>query len=136
MRSPSCGLAPDTPTRWCQRVNTLLEGDEAFGLSGIVLSGFVRVVTHPRIFATPDPIEDALAFTETLGASERAVWIKPGPRHWETFARLCRDANARGNLVPDACLAALAIESGCGWVTTDRDDARFPGLRWRRAEVG
>lgn len=86
------------------------------------------MVTHPRIFATPDPIEDALAFTETLRSSDRAVWIEPGPRHWEIFQRLCRDANGRGNLVPDAYLAALAIESGCEWVTTDRDYARFAGL--------
>jgi hypothetical protein len=113
----------------------LLGGDESFGLSGLVLSGFVRVVTHPGVFATPDPIEDALAFTETLRSSERAVWIEPGPRHWEIFERLCRGANARGNLVPDAYLAALAIESGCEWITTDRDYARFPGLRWRSPEA-
>lgn len=114
----------------------LLEGDEAFGLAGMVLSGFVRVVTHPRIFATPDRIEDALGFVGSLRSTERAVWVEPGPRHWEIFERLCRDANARGNLVPDAWLAALAIESGCEWVTTDRDYARFPGLRWRSPEVG
>lgn len=112
-------------------VQALVEGDEAFGLSSLVLSGFVRVVTHPRIFATPDPIEDALAFTQTLRASDGAVSVEPGPRHWEIFVRLCRDANARGNLVPDAYLAALAIESGCEWITTDRDYARFPGLRCR-----
>ena len=112
-------------------VRGLVEGDEAFGLSSQVLSGFVRVVTHPRIFATPDPVEDALSFTRTLRASERSVAIEPGPRHWEIFERLCRDGNARGNLVADAYLAALAIESGCEWITTDRDYARFPGLRWR-----
>ena len=112
-------------------VRGLVEGDEAFGLSSQVLSGFVRVVTHPRIFATPDPVEDALSFTRTLRASERSVAIEPGPRHWEIFERLCREGNARGNLVADAYLAALAIESGCEWITTDRDYARFPGLRWR-----
>lgn len=112
-------------------VSELVEGDEAFGHSGLVLSGFLRVVTHPRIFAVPDAIEDALAFTETLRGSERAVWIEPGPRHSEIFERLCREGGARGNLVPDAYLAALAIESGCEWITTDRDYARFPGLRWR-----
>lgn len=117
-------------------VQGLLEGDEAFGLSSIVLSGFLRVVTHPRIFAMPDSIEDALAFTHTLRGSELAVSVEPGPRHWEIFERLCRDANARGNLVPDAYLAALAIESGCEWITTDRDYARFPGLRWRSADAG
>ena len=109
----------------------LLDGDEAFGLSAQVLSGFLRVVTHPRIFATPDPIDEAMAFTTILRESDRAVAVEPGPRHWEIFERLCRTANARGNLVPDAYHAALAIESGCEWVTTDRDYARFPGLRWR-----
>lgn len=112
-------------------VHGLVDGDEAFGLSSQVLSGFVRVVTHPRIFATPDPVEDALSFTRTLRESERSVSIEPGPRHWAIFERLCRQGNARGNLVADAYLAALAIESGCEWITTDRDYARFPGLRWR-----
>lgn len=112
-------------------VRGLVEGDEAFGVSNIVLSGFLRIVTHPRIFATPDPIEEALAFADALRASERSVAIDPGPRHWEIFERLCREGGARGNLVPDAFLAALAIESGCEWITTDRDYARFPGLRWR-----
>jgi len=114
-------------------VQRLVEGDEAFGLASPVLSGFVRVVTHPRIFATPDPVDDALSFTRTLRESERSVSIEPGPRHWEIFERLCRDGNARGNLVADAYLAALAIESGCEWITADRDYARFPGLRWRHA---
>lgn len=117
--------------RYRSFVQDLLAGDEAFGLASLVLSGFVRIVTHPRIFTQPDPIEDALAFTETLRASEQSVSIEPGVRHWEIFERLCREANARGNRVPDAYLAALAIESGCEWITTDRDYARFPGLRWR-----
>lgn len=45
--------------------------------------------------------------------------------------RLCREAGARGNLVPDAYLAALAIESGSEWITMDRNFSRFKGLRWR-----
>lgn len=57
--------------------------------------------------------------------------VAPGPRHWEIFDRLCRAAEAKGSLVPDAYLAALAIESGSEWITTDRDFSRFPGLRWR-----
>jgi len=52
-------------------------------------------------------------------------------RHWEIFARLCAEGGVKGNLVPDAYLAALAIESGCEWITTDRDFSRFKGLRWR-----
>lgn len=54
----------------------------------------------------------------------------PGPRHWKLFTDLCRRAGAKGNLVPDAYLAALAIESGSEWITTDPDYARFPDLRW------
>jgi uncharacterized protein len=106
-------------------------GDEAFGLIELVLSGFVRVVTHPRVFKTPTPLGDALAFVEALRARPSAVLVRPGDRHWGIFERLCRVTGAKGNLVADAYLAALAIESGCEWVTTDGDYARFPGLRRR-----
>jgi predicted nucleic acid-binding protein len=51
--------------------------------------------------------------------------------HWDIFKRLCPEAEARGTVVPDAWFAALAIESGCEWVTLDRDYARFAGLQWR-----
>ena len=61
--------------------------------------------------------------------------VAPGPRHWPTFERLCLAAGAKGNLVSDAYLAALAIESGNEWITTDRDFSRFPGLRWRHPFV-
>ena len=109
----------------------LTNGNEAFGLSDQVLSGFLRVVTHPRVFADPSPLEQAVRFAEQLRGAANRVEIAPGARHWEIFLRLCRDAGARGNLVPDAWLAALAIESGSEWITTDRDYARFPGLHWR-----
>lgn len=56
--------------------------------------------------------------------------VAPGRRHWEIFARLCAEAGVKGNLVPDAFLAALAIETGSDWISTDRDYARFRGLRW------
>jgi toxin-antitoxin system PIN domain toxin len=97
----------------------------------VVLSGFIRVATHPRVFDPPAPIGRALAYTDALRSQPNAVIVAPGPRHWEIFDRLCRAVDAKGNLVPDACLAALAIESGCEWITTDRDFSRFPGLRWR-----
>jgi hypothetical protein len=105
--------------------------DEPFGLSELVLSGFLRVTTHPRIFSPPAPIERALEFVQALKAQPNAVIVSPGLRHWEIFERLCLAAGARGNLVADAYLAALAIESGSEWITTDRDFSRFAGLRWR-----
>lgn len=117
--------------RYLAWLRGLVESDEGFGLCDIVLSGFVRIVTHPRIFKAPTPIEQALAFTDFLRQQPNCVMIAPGPRHWEIFTGLCRRAGARGNLVPDAYLAALAIESGSEWITCDRGFARFPGLRWR-----
>jgi hypothetical protein len=113
---------------WLQGV---MNGDEVYGVSDIILSGLVRVATHPRIFHPPSSIEGALAFAGELRSQPNCVQIEPGPRHWEIFTRLCQTARARGNLVPDAYLAALAIESGSEWLTTDRDYTRFPGLRWR-----
>jgi toxin-antitoxin system PIN domain toxin len=95
------------------------------------LSGFVRVVMHPRIFIPPSSLEEALAFVGELRDRPNCVILAPGPRHWDLFVRLCRTAGAKGNLVPDAYHAALAIESGSEWITTDRGFGRFPGLRWR-----
>ncbi|MGE5170594.1 MAG: type II toxin-antitoxin system VapC family toxin [Rudaea sp.] len=112
-------------------VEEVVNGDEAYGISELVLSGFMRVVTHPKVFTRPSPLADALAFAEQLRAQPNCVRVEPGARHWDVFQRLCRESDARGNLVPDAYLAALAIESGCEWITTDRDFARFKGLRWR-----
>jgi uncharacterized protein len=84
----------------------VVNGDESFGLSELVLSGFMRVVTHPKVFTRPSSLAEALEFTEQLRG-------RPN------------------NLVPDAYLAAMAIEAGCEWITTDRDFSRFKGLRWR-----
>jgi uncharacterized protein len=112
-------------------VASLVASDEAYAVSDHVLAGFLRVVTHPRVFHPPAPIAAALAFAHAFRDRANAVPVAPGARHWSIFTRLCRDAAARGTLVPDAWLAALAIESGCEFVTTDRDYARFPGLRWR-----
>jgi toxin-antitoxin system PIN domain toxin len=88
-------------------------------------------VTHPRVFDPPDSIEAALAFADAVRAQPAAIPVAPGDRHWGIFESLCRSAGVRGNLVPDAYLAALAIESGAEFVTADRDFSRFPGLRWR-----
>ncbi len=122
--------APDH-TAYAAWLEELVNSDEAYAASDIVLSGFLRVVTHARVFTPPTPVPAALAFVDTFRSQPAAVPLQPGPRHWEIFTRLCRDVSARGNLVPDAFLAAIAIESGSEFITTDRDYARFPGLRWR-----
>jgi toxin-antitoxin system PIN domain toxin len=112
-------------------LEALINGDAAYGFSELVLSGFLRVVTHPRVFNPPSDLDSAFAFAQAIRGQPNGVHISPGSRHWEIFQRLCEVADVKGNLVPDAYLAALAIESGCEWVTTDRDYSRFPGLKWR-----
>ncbi len=109
----------------------LVYSDRAFAVSDLVLSGFLRVVTHPRVFTPPTPLERALEFAEALRSQPNCIVLSPGDRHWSIFTRLCRDGDARGNLIPDAYLAALAIESGSQLVSTDRDFARFADLDWR-----
>ncbi len=109
-----------------------MKGDAPFGLSEIVLSSVVRIATHPKIFKQPSRLDVVLAFVAGLLVQPNAIVVRPGVRHWEIFTRLCLEANARGNLITDAYLAALAIESGSEWITTDGDFARFPGLAWRR----
>jgi toxin-antitoxin system PIN domain toxin len=108
-----------------------LRADEAFGVSDLILRGFRRVVTHPRIFDPPSEGGEARDFAAALRAADNAVRVEPGHRHWRIFQQLAEQSQARGNLIPDAYLAALAIESGAEWITTDRGFHRFPGLRWR-----
>jgi uncharacterized protein len=118
----------DDYASWLQE---LVGGDRPFGIPNLVLNGFLRIVTHPRVFTVPTPIDEALVFVEKLRESPMYVSAAPGPRHWSIFADLCRTAGVRGNLVPDAYLAAIAIESGSEWITTDHDYSRFSGLKWR-----
>jgi toxin-antitoxin system PIN domain toxin len=105
-------------------------GVEPLGIPEMVQSGFVRVVTHPRVFKEPTPLDTALEFVEAVRGSPATVPIAPGERHWGIFTDLCRQLDARGNRVPDAFLAAMAIEQGATFVSADRGFAGFPGLRW------
>ena len=113
---------------WLEEV---VNADSAFGLSDLVVSGFLRVVTHPRVFRNPTPVAEAMQFAEQLRRQPHRVAIMPGRDHWRIFRDLCEETGVKGNLIPDAFLAAMAIEHGCEWITTDGDFARFPGLKWR-----
>jgi toxin-antitoxin system PIN domain toxin len=116
--------------RWLEGV---VNGDAAYGMSPQVLASVIRVATHPRIYAHPSRFTDAYAFASTLLEQPHCQIVKPGARHWQIFGDLCRGARASGNLIQDAWFAALAIESGCEWITLDGDFARFQGLQWRAA---
>ena len=112
---------------WLERS---LQGTEPVGICEQVLASFVRIVTHRRIFDEPTHPREALEFCEVVRSAPSALRLSPGERHWGIFAALCRDVGARGVVVPDAYLAALALEKSATWVTHDRGFARFPGLRW------
>lgn len=111
-------------------VDDLVNGDEAYAVADFVINGFMRIVTNPRIPGATT-LEVAQSFADKVRNQAHAIVVQSGPRHWEIFTRLCRETNARANLIPDAYLAALAIEHGCEFVTCDQDFAKFQGLRWR-----
>lgn len=115
--------------RYAKWLRALTSADEPFALSEFVLAAFLRIVTNPKIFDPPTPMQTAIAFCQRLVEWPRAVMVSPSRRHWDVFIDLC--ASIQGPLVTDAYLAALAIEHGCELITTDSDFARFQGLRWR-----
>ena len=108
-----------------------LQEPAGVAVSDLALSGCLRVITHPKVFRKPTPLSTALEFVEDLRSRDEVHLLAPGPGHWRIFTDLCRKVEARGNLIPDAYHAALAIEYGCEWITLDRSFARFPGLRWK-----
>lgn len=106
------------------------ESAQPLGIPDVVLSGFIRIVTHPAVFSQPSSVGVALEAVRELRALPNFVSANPGPRHWPVFVQLCESTHARGNLVPDAFIAAIALENGAELITADGDFARFPGLRW------
>ena len=106
-----------------------LASDEQFGVPVLVWASFLRLATNRRIFEVPTPRPDAFAFVEATRAQPLHVPVAPGPRHLALLRRLCDEADAVGDLVPDAVIAAIALEYGCELVTLDRDFARFHSVR-------
>ena len=99
------------------------------GFSPLALAGFIRVVTHPKVFLEPTSLDTAVAFCEAIIENSSSGPILHGRSSWAIFSHLIQTAGGKGNVIPDAWFAALAIEHDCTWVTTDRDYSRFPGLK-------
>jgi uncharacterized protein len=108
-----------------------LNGPRRVGLPWQSLSAFLRISTHPRAFARP--LTPAVAWqriTDWLAAP--AAWIPtPGPNYAQLLGELITRYEVRGNLVPDAQLAALALEHGLMVCSADTDFARFAEIRWQ-----
>ena len=110
----------------------LLRAGGRFSVIDSVAGSFVRLATNRRVFPAPTTVEEAFAYLRALREQPSHIPLAPGPRHLDLFERLCRDADATGDLAADAQVAAVAVEHGGEVVSFDRDFARFAGLRWSR----
>ena len=107
----------------------LLASDDSFTVPDSVWAAFLRLATNRRIFEVPSPRTEAFAFIDAVIAQPNHVAIRPGPRHLALLRRLCDEGDASGDLIPDAVLAAMAVEHHCDVATLDRDFARFSSVR-------
>jgi toxin-antitoxin system PIN domain toxin len=108
-----------------------LSRPEPVWLAWSTVVAFVRIGTHVRAFEHPLTVEEACTAVDAWLERPMVGVLEPGPRHWDVLRRLLVDAQATGNLVTDAHLAAMAVEHGLVLMSTDRDFARFPGLAWQ-----
>lgn len=111
--------------RWFDEV---IVGAEPFSVPTVVWASFLRLATNRRIFEVPTPLGEAFAFLEAVCAQPHHLLLGPGPHHLALVRRLCEEADASGDLVPDAVIAAIALEHGCEVATLDRDFARFSSI--------
>lgn len=117
--------------RYAEWLRSAMTAHEPVGVSELVLSDVVRLATNHRIYRYPSSTDEVLNFCRAVRSAPAAVPLRPGVKHWDIFTELCRVVSATANVVPDAYHAALAIEHGATWITSDRGYARFPALRWR-----
>ncbi len=111
-------------------VEATLSGTETVALAWLVLIGFVRLVTNPRVFRDPWDVEKAFDVVDGWLAQPSVTVVHPTDRHAAVLRDLLRPLGAAGNLTSDAHLAALAIEHGATLCSCDNDFSRFSGLRW------
>ena len=124
-------LRPDSPFHDVLRpwLAEAVAGEQPVGFPDVAVSGFLRVVSHPRIFDPPTEMTVAATAVDSL-LSAGCLWVASSERHWSILKGLLVSAKARGNLVSGAHLAAISIEHGATLVSADRNFARFPGLSW------
>ena len=116
-------------------LEALLSGSEPAGFAWVVLLAFVRLSTHPQLFAHPLAPAEAFAVIEGWLAQPGALVLHPTERHLAVLRGLVEPLGTAGNITTDAHLAALAIEHGGEICSADTDFARFRGLRWTNPVV-
>ena len=108
-----------------------LSGSELVCLCWPVLTAFIRIGTNARLHRRPLTLKEAVDRVQSWLDQPCVRIIQPTEQHWTIFQQMLGAGNATANLVSDADLAALAVEHNCGLHSTDRDFARFRGLKWR-----
>lgn len=114
----------------CRWLDERLSGLERVGLPWASILAFLRLITNPRIFPRPLTIDDAWRQARAWLQAEPSWMPQPTDRHPEVLGRLFADADVRGDIIPDAHLAALAIEHGLTLCSVDGDFSRFSELQW------
>lgn len=109
-------------------LDELIELRAPFSVPTVVWASFIRLVTNRRIFDPPTPVGEAFAFLDAVCAQPHHHLLGPGPQHLALVRRICEEADATGDLVPDAVVAAIALEHGCAVASLDRDFARFSSI--------
>ena len=105
-----------------------MNGGEPLGLLHLVVTGFIRVTTHPRIFRSATSPVQALQQIDFLLRHPGVEWVRPGAQYWDRFTALCRPFASLADLTHDLHIAAAAIERQATVVTMDRDFSRFPNV--------
>ena len=113
--------------RWWEQA---LHGDEGIGLAWVVVLGFLRTATNPRIVPHPLTAGDALDQVDAWLALDVVSFVTETRDHWRVLRSLLGEAGVAGNLTTDAHLAAMAVTRGAVLASCDGDFARFPSLRW------
>jgi len=108
-----------------------LTGRQSVALAWVVILGFVRITTHPKVFPNPLSTVDALDRVEEWLSLPHFHLLEPSENHFDAWSSLLKNLGTAGNLTTDSHLAALAIERGLVLHSTDADFARFPGLKWK-----
>lgn len=111
-------------------LEALLSGSDLVGIPWQSVGAFLRVVTHPKLPGRRYSPEEAIGLVESWMRVAGVRMLSPGERHPALLREMLVGGQARGALVTDAQLAALALEHGGFLCTTDRDFGRFEGLRW------
>ena len=111
-------------------VEKIFSDVEPVGLPWQTVSAFLRVMTNRRLPGSRLAIEQAVEIVDEWLEQPNVRVLTPSDDHWLLFRQMIVEGQAPGGLVTDAQLAALTMEYGGVLHTTDRDFARFPGLRW------